>query len=267
MRPPTNPGEGKRRRWLWAFSVVLAIVLCIAVESAACSADGDSDAAAEPNASPGGERPAAKRVRRRRNLVPNGSFQKGKLAPEGWQQPDNLTTFWAVRPGGERGDKCIMVDTDVYEAEVKEWHERRKRNPNARPPKKTPPTGEKYNTIAGTYGVPFWSDEIPVRKGAAYRISADVKGTSKGDSFPKVFVKGFADIKGRPRKVYEFYLACRNTTGEWQSYTSRPFHPSRTIGRNPTADRMKVMLYAYWPPGAYYFDNIRIEEVYDDEQE
>jgi len=238
---------------------LLGGLLCLGAQGA--------DTASPTEATPKAEPAVAKPHAAQRNLVCNGSFEKGKNTPEGWQRPDKLTTFRVPRPGGKPDQMCIMMDTDVYEAEVTEWHETLKRNPHARPPRKTQPTGERYNTIGGTYGVPFWSDEIPVKKGAAYRIRAEMKGTSKGDTFPKVFVKGFADIKGRPRKVYEFYLACRNTTGRWQTYTSKPFHPSRTIGSSPTANRMKVMLYAYWPAGTYYFDNIHIEEVRDEHPE
>jgi hypothetical protein len=45
---------------------------------------------------------------------------------------------------------------------------------------------------------------------------------------------------------------------------------SFSIGFNPTArikrtDKMKVRIYAYWPVGVYYFDNVRIEEITPEE--
>ena len=250
-----------KKAFLVAVCAVGAGAMVLAAEDGKPRADSHTHATPKPRTAE--HEPAKKGAPR--NLLPNGSFEKGKRGLEGWQRPDGLTTFWVSRPDGPKGQKCLMIDTDVYETEVKQWQEALKENPNARPPRKTPTSGPKYDTIGGTYGVPFWSQPIPVRKGAAYRISAEMKGASAGDVFPKVFVKGFTDIKGRERKVYEFYLACRNSTGRWQTYTSKPFHPSRTIGRAPSADRMKVMVYAYWPPGAYYFDNIRIEEVPDED--
>jgi hypothetical protein len=55
-----------------------------------------------------------------------------------------------------------------------------------------------------------------------------------------------------------------------------PNAPSKTewrtfsIGFNPTAKsskiaKIKVRLYAYWPNGLYYFDNVRVEEITPDE--
>jgi hypothetical protein len=39
------------------------------------------------------------------------------------------------------------------------------------------------------------------------------------------------------------------------------FSPTRV---RPEVTEMRVMLYAYWPPGVYWFDNVRIEPAADE---
>lgn len=194
------------------------------------------------------------------NLIRNGTFEKGRTSPDAWDKADGLLSFWHREPDGNR---CIRMDTDVYEKQALAWIEKFKAGaPAAQAPRKTPTRGPKYNTMAGTYGVKLYSDYIPVKPGAAYRISVDAKGSMQGMFFPKVFVKAYgppaADRFGKQeRELYRCYLACRvQGMDRWQHF-SRVFHPTKLT---PTARKMRVMIFAYWPPGEYYFDNVRIYE-------
>ena len=196
------------------------------------------------------------------NLLANGDFEQGHTSPEHWQNVNGLTSFWHLDPGPHK--RCIRIDTDVYEREVLAWQKKLDAGaPLAHAPAKTPTTGPKYDTIAGTYGVPFYSAPIAVKPGVTYRLSADVKGKWAGMFFPKVFVKGYRaqtedEFGAQEREIYRCYLAVRTTTGgkQWEHF-SRVFHPTKAT---PAVKAIRVMLYAYWPPGVYYFDNVRVCE-------
>ena len=203
------------------------------------------------------------------NLVKNGDFSAGKDSPDGWSKMDNLSTFWvaggadvekAKTDGKTVAGKCLKIDTDVY---LKEWEEQRKSMEAGKPgdPKtKTPTKGDKYDTVAGTKGVAVYSDEIEVKPETGYKLSIAAKSSVKSTDlfFPKIFVKGYADVNGEMREVYNMYLACRITeTGKWTAF-EREFHPTK---RTPAVKKMKVMIYAYWPPGVYHFDDLKIVET------
>lgn len=219
------------------------------------------------------------------NLVFNSGFEKGgKGAPDGWTTPDNLTVFWDDR--GAQG-KCLRLDTDVYRSE---WEEHRQ-HPDE-PMTKTPTSGTKYNTVGGTTGVAVYSRPIPVEPNAYYAVEFDIRG--KGEPF--IFVKGFwkcgpQDLYKMGKKMFfkpfkpgpSYSLMAMGTSGE----EKRDAHPGdyiqcfrrRLVARvdNPNEWRhfktiMKfegdrhievvlLELYAYWPPGDYFFDNVSLKQV------
>jgi hypothetical protein len=193
------------------------------------------------------------------NLVPNGAFEKGeKGILARWQRPDDLTSFWVDDP--LRKGTCLKIDSDVYKEEYRARQDEMKKDPvpPARP--KTPTTGSKYDTVAGVEGVSFYSDWIPVTPGQHYRLSVDARVDSETKT-PKVFVKGYFVDKRRPapyerRVKYKKSLDAK--AGEkWQTF-SMTFCP--TV---PFADIqwVRVMFFAYWPPGVYYFDNVSLVPV------
>lgn len=198
------------------------------------------------------------------NLLVNGDFEEGDKQPVGWDRPDGLSTFWV--PGGPKPGKCIKIDTDIYLDEWKKWQEEAKSSTGPAP-RKTPTTGNKYDTVAGTHGVHYYSDWLDVKPGTAYRLSVDCKGRAiyggAVDFFAKVFVKGydlFKDAQGREqwREVWNSYVACRTRTeGKQWEHFSKVFNPTE---RTPNVKRMRVILYAYWPPDVYFFDNVRLTE-------
>ncbi|MCX8036154.1 MAG: hypothetical protein N3D11_03675 [Candidatus Sumerlaeia bacterium] len=212
-----------------------------------------------------------------RNLVVNGGFELGDRCPSGWlirfprvdlseltdiRALDNLTLFWHDTQS-TRG-KCIRMDTDVDQKEVHKRMEELIANPDAPPWPKTPTRPPKYDTAAGLEGVSLWSDPIPVVKGKMYRMSVDVMGQTEGMLFfPKLFVRGFGmakDAKGKVvlRKLYDTYLACRVEGPRRWCRFSQTFSPTE---HTPGVTEMRVVLFAYWPPGEYYWDNVEIVEV------
>ncbi len=215
----------------------------------------------------------AQGTKRRVNLVPNGDFERGrKGCPLGWDRPDGLTSFWVkdpVRPG-----RCMRFDTDVYKWEYYKRREEMKL-PHPPPPRaKTPTKGHKYNTAAGVTGVPFFSDFIPIDPRRPYKLTLEFmpgkSGLGGNKLVPKVFVKGYIKMtreiwengktvkRALDRVAFKIYKDLKDgVPGKWKKYTLY-FFPGR---RNPSIERLKVMLFPYWPPGEYFFDNVRLEPM------
>lgn len=192
------------------------------------------------------------------NLVPNGDFEGGKEGiPASWQRPDGLTSFWVDAPG--RKGKCIKLDSDVLQAEYLRRREEMKQE-NPPPAKPKSPTREpKYDTVAGGEGVGYYTDYIPADPKKSYRLTVSFRG--EGALEPMVFVKGYFEDARRPepyrrRAGYEKYLKCPGGK-EWKTFSMvfQPRHEKLEIRW------IRVELYAYWPPGTYYFDDVRVEEV------
>jgi hypothetical protein len=103
---------------------------------------------------------------------------------------------------------------------------------------------------------------MAVTNGQPYRLTFDFRGHGGA----KVWVRAYGEFRGRMRRRYETFVNCRTEHDEWTTF-SQVFHPTR---HRPGVTVMKVMLYAYWPPGEYRFDNIRIapiaEAEYDKER-
>ena len=72
------------------------------------------------------------------------------------------------------------------------------------------------------------------------------------------------DEKGRPvryrlRYVYRTWFAIGGSS-EWQSYTHKPRRPNdNELTQN--VRYIRIQIYAFWPPGEYWFDNVRVIEV------
>jgi hypothetical protein len=223
------------------------------------------------------------------NLAFNGDFEAGKdRGPDGWTIPDNLTVYWDTR--GVSG-KCIRMDTDVYRSE---W-EAHRRTPEE-PVTKTPTSGTKYDTVGGTTGVAVYSRPIPVEPDCYYEVAFDVRG--KGEPF--LYVKGYwkcgpQDLHAMGKKMFfkpfkpgpSFSLVAMGTSGE----EKRDAHPGdyiqcfrrRVVARVDKPDewrrfrsvmkleadrRIEVVLlelYAFWPPGDFFFDNVTIRKVTEED--
>lgn len=264
-----NAGLSPLASSLWPLPSGLLFVQLV-VLSAGLGFDSGAEAATTSTATP--ERPTSKAV----NLVCNGGFELGDKWPAGWlirfprvdlshltdiRALDNLTLFWDSTHS--TSGKCIRMDTDVNQKEVHRRMEELIANPDATRWSKTPTRPPKYNTAAGLEGVSLWTEPIAVEKGKIYRMSVDVMGQMQGIFFPMMFVRGYGmakDVKGRlvTRELYETYVSCRvSGKGQWSHFT-QTFCPT---DRTPAVTEMRATLFAYWPPGIYYWDNVEITEV------
>nr|MBA3710246.1 hypothetical protein [Planctomycetota bacterium] len=105
-----------------------------------------------------------------------------------------------------------------------------------------------------TYGLSLYSEAFPIEPKRAYRLRYDFMGPASG---VKVWVRGYGEMRGTKRRLYE---AVANGVGDgdgWHTVT-HDFHPTE---HTPLVTEMKVMLYAYWPAQAYWIRRIRIETL------
>jgi hypothetical protein len=184
------------------------------------------------------------------NLVVNGGFESADPAdprrPVGWALPDGLGARWER---GADGGHAIWLDTRISEAEMaRQWRLTGLTNLWDIPK----PAG---NAIADTYGLSYYSTPFPVVSGQVYRVRCDVYGAGG----VKVWVRGYGLFRGRLTKRYEAMMNCHGGAGVWTP-NAMAFNPTR---RRPEVTEMRVMLYAYYPPGRYGFDNVVVEPVPD----
>jgi len=208
------------------------------------------------------------------SIIPNGDFEQmdpktGTVAH--WGPMDGLSTFWVDEPG--RG-KVLKVETDIPWSQWEEWRKKLREGASRHDaPKKKPYKPPGYGTVAGSRGVAVYNEYVPVKPGQAYRLSFDFKGAGG-----KVFVKGFAvcDDNGRPvptatladglkegnglhvREVWRAYKAMRPKNKNAWEHFERLMHPTEKI---KSVRWIRINLFPYWPPGTYYFDNVKFEPV------
>jgi len=115
-----------------------------------------------------------------------------------------------------------------------------------------------------TYGLDFYSDWIPIQAGATYRFACRYK--TLGPT-PKIFLKGYHPFPaqhGYPaqrRETYRRQVHPKGGKGEWHTVTA-DFIPSATRPEH-TPTFLKVDLYAYWPAGVIYWDDVVLKKVRD----
>ena len=230
MRPAAirpRPGRGSVR-------VLAGLLLALALKNVGA---GDTEQ------SPGDSPPEGASV------VRNGNFEEADpvdpTRPAHWDLPDGLGITWADADPAH--GKAIRMDTSVSEkAMVAQWKKMGLTQWDI-----PSPAG---NAIAATYGLSYYSEAIPVKSGQAYRVSFDYKGPNGGG---KVWVRAYGLFRGEMRRRYERIVNCRVPDQEWTRF-DEVFEPTRL---RPGVTEMKVMLYAFWPPGVYWFDNVRLEPV------
>jgi hypothetical protein len=225
------------------------------------------------------------------NLVANGSFEAGRYWPSDWQATDGLCTFWVA--GGTDGARCLRICTDVLDAQWKAREDQVRaaveqasrdgadpqtlpHDPFPPPPERIPTSPPYYDTVAGIHGVHYRSAYIPCAQGAVYRFSVDARTEAEGE--PKVFIKGFFDeqmqtkagVQVVRRDAYQAPIFLDPCDGQWRRY-ARLFRPSQsktTLDGKPVMSQyLQVQIYAYWKPGNYYFDNVRLDIVGMEPQE
>jgi hypothetical protein len=191
------------------------------------------------------------------SLLPNGALEQADpvdaTRPSAWGKPDGLGVQWLDT--GESGHgRAIRMDTRITEkAMVAQWVKVGLTNEwNIPKPADS--------AIAETYGLSLYSDAISVQPTQPYRIMFDFKGPSGG---AKVWVRGYGLLQGKERRRWETWVGCKSKAGAWTS-CSQVFFPGKF---RPEVTKMRVMLYAFYPAGIYWFDNIRVEPISAQEYE
>ncbi len=183
------------------------------------------------------------------NLLPNGSFDEGGKEALHWEKTDNLTSFW--RNDGQRG-RILELDTRPDRKQVLAYWKERKRNPDVSAPKAVIPE-EPLKSIGSNEGTALDSMLLDVKPGQDYKLSVDYRGAGT----PFVWIKGFM-IHPKRKTLTDCYQTRLAPPGgaadRWRS-CSITFRPT------PQTVKMKVRIYAYWPAGVYWFDNVRLEEI------
>ena len=278
------------RRWLVGVVCACAVWCVCGVTSVRAQ----EQAGESPPKQPKGERvvvPADERPPAEANLIRNGGFEKPAsdgAHPAHWQAIDGLVYFWPKADDAGRG-RIMRINTDVKQAQAYRWWVQRfvHDKPLSAAPRRAPTQPPRYDTVAGLEGGFYWSHYIPVEPGGAYRVYVDAKGpTSKvfiagyekkqpiyfGDEQPAVRerfrkARGESMLNESGRKKPE-HLRYTYTTwfpvggsDQWRTYTHRePRHPND----NPVTEDVRyirIMLYPYWPPGEYFYDNVRVVRV------
>jgi hypothetical protein len=184
-------------------------------------------------------------------LLANGGFEEtdptNAARPRGWDTLDGLGVRWETETNGNR---IIRLDTAVSEkayvdsckaAGLEKWV-----FPNAN-----------EGPIAGTYGLSYYSDWFPAATGQAYRLTFRCRGSGGA----KVWVRGYGLLRNEERRLYDTVVNCHGLRRDWTTF-SQCFHPTKNT---PRVTRLRIMLYAYWPPGVYAFDDVTVTPVTDAE--
>ncbi len=190
------------------------------------------------------------------SILANGDFEQADPAQAGkpahWELPDGLAVQWTDAPeipGTPPHGKAIRMDTSLTEkaavasdakAGLTQWV--------------FPKPAD--NAIAETYGLSLYSEAMPVVQGRTYRVTFDYlaeKGTAG-----KLWFRAYADVDGQKKRVYEGTVDCSGT-GQWKQFTGM-FHPTKY---RANVAEFKIMLFAYYPPGVAWFDNVKVEAVDD----
>jgi len=207
------------------------------------------------------------------SILSNGGFEAGKdFQPKGWDPVDSLCSFWVKSNHG----KCLLFDTDVEQGQAWDWWKAIKQGANpADAPKPIRTEYPHYNAVGGIEGVKLYSAYLPVKPGQTFLLTARIKGPDKGGA--KIFVKAYALLptakseKTVQREVWQTYLHCNTMGNEWKEYrqtftlpATLPSVEKKTAKGevktyHPKIQWIRVMPYAYWEVGKYYFDDIKVQ--------
>ena len=187
------------------------------------------------------------------SVLPNGNFEQADPVradkPAHWDLSDGLAVSWTGAPGPGHG-KAIRMDTSLPEQAVVASDARAGLTQWVFPKPASSPIGE-------TYGLSLYSEAVPVEARKTYRVSFDYR-SDKGTA-GKLWFRGYGTVNGQKKRLYEGTIDCGGAT-DWKTFTGT-FHPTRYT---PSVTEFKIMLYAYFPDGVAWFDNVHVEAVDDD---
>jgi len=184
------------------------------------------------------------------NLVKNPGFEDGEGSPDHWdvigsKDYHHGMVSWVEAPGPDGHGKCIKFEMN--------------------------------EEIAGTYGVAYYSEPIDTSEGTRYRFS--VRVMSMGPSV-KIFLKHYAwfpargnETEGQWRETRRAPMECYGAGPTWKTFT-RDFTPRLKAHGYNTAEGLdeerarrhdpkitRIDLYAYWPAGTVYFDDVVLKRL------
>lgn len=118
------------------------------------------------------------------------------------------------------------------------------------------------SNVAATYGLACYSDWIPIQEGATYRFSCRYRST--GPTI-KVFVKAYAAFDAKDgtgtqrREIYRRQIHPKGPLNEWNTTVADlvPRHDKARL------QWIRVDLYAYWPEGRVWFDDVVLKRIAD----
>lgn len=191
------------------------------------------------------------------SVLPNGDFEQADPARPGkaahWDLTDGLGVRWADAPqigSAPPHGKAIRMNTSVTETAVVESYAKAGLTQWVFPH----PGG---NAIAETYGLSLYSEAVPLVQGKTYRVSFDYlaeKGTAG-----KIWFRAYGDVNGEEKRRYEGTVDCTGGGQVWKHFTGL-FNPTKY---SSDATEFKIMLFAYYPAGVAWFDNVDVEIVDD----
>ena len=186
------------------------------------------------------------------NLIPNGNFENGRLMPDHWgsnaKKNSTVQVYESAKGRVIEGKNLLWNKTESPTGRCIEF---RLNEP-----------AKQWTSIAATSGMEYESEYIPCAYNQKYKISLDIKsvGINGKKNGPKVivFVKAYRYDK-KKMKSFEVYRAPMHcyleNPGDW-STCSRTFKIKVS-----TVQKMKVVVYAYWPKGVVCFDNVSLIEI------
>ena len=122
--------------------------------------------------------------------------------------------------------------------------------------------------VAGMEGVAYYTKFFDITPGATYRLQVHVKSLAPT---VKIFVKYYAwlhtpgEPEGQWREVGRSPLNCKGPKGQWGVHR-RDCHPKVYLTRAKrtyTPKKCRIGLYAYWPAGVVYFDDLVFKQIAD----
>jgi hypothetical protein len=184
------------------------------------------------------------------NLVVNGTLDAGEPYPEHWERANGLSSFFVLEEG--RG-RVVKLDSRLEKEQARAFAMAFTKDHSLVPPAPKILPLNSYATIGAFDGVALDSELIPAIPGQWYMLSADVKGPGA----PIVWIKGQFFVRERQFDGYQTRLIAHANSKGW-SRTAIAFNPTE---KSPKVTHFKVRLFAYWPNGVYFFDNLQVRPI------
>jgi len=188
------------------------------------------------------------------SVLPNGDFEQADPAnpakPAHWELSDGLAVAWTNAPDAAHG-KAIRMNTALSEQDAVASNAKAGLTKWVFPNPATTAIGE-------SYGLSLYSEPQPVKPDTTYKVTFEFK--SDQGTAGKLWFRGYGIVDGKEKRLYEGTVDCGGTAN-WQTFTGT-FHPTRYT---PNVTEWKVMLYAIFPDGVAWWDNVRVEEVPGDD--